>query len=298
VDKDRSANHYWTPPVDCISLELNLAKGALGQVAVRRAISDALDRNALSQATAGVDLPATSTSGLVLPTDSQFLVPSDTKDIADGGDATATAVIMKAAGYHLGTLGYWTSAKGAVVEVNIQDPAGTAVASISAVAARQLRSAGFDASYVPVPAGRWRRDLADGAFEATVMASASGPSPFYMYENWLDPALVTHGHASGGDFERLGTATAPKMAAAVTADLAAYTNSLSDSAGGRAAIKALAGVVTQDLPVVPLLYGVTWGEFSTRHATGWPDSQNPYEPATPKAPFAEYTVLQLSPSSS
>jgi peptide/nickel transport system substrate-binding protein len=298
LDKDQSTNHYWAPPVDCIALELNLAKGAMGQLAVRRAISDAVDRNALSQATAGVDVPATSSSGLVLPTDKQFLVPSDTKDIADGGDPGAAALVMTGAGYHLGTLGYWTSAQGQVVQVNIQAPVGTAFASVSALAARQLRAAGFDAQYVPVTADRWHRDLADGDFEASVMASATGPSPFYMYEDWLDPALVAHGHASGGNYERLDPDTAPKMAAAVTADLADYTNSLSDSTGAGTAIKALAAIVTRDLPVVPLMYGVTWGEYSTRHATGWPDSQNPYEPATPKAPFAEYTVLQLSPASS
>jgi hypothetical protein len=45
------------------------------------------------------------------------------------------------------------------------------------------------------------------------------------------------------------------------------------------------------------MYGVAWAEFSTRHASGWPNGQDAYEPAAPVAPFAEYTVLQLGPPS-
>ena len=43
------------------------------------------------------------------------------------------------------------------------------------------------------------------------------------------------------------------------------------------------------------MYGVAWAEFSTRHASGWPDGQDNYDPATPAPPFAEYTVLQSRP---
>jgi peptide/nickel transport system substrate-binding protein len=298
VDKDKSLNHYWGPPVDCIALELNLARGPMATLRVRQAISDVIDRDALSRAmSGGMELPASSASGLVLPTDSQFLVRADTADIADGGDAAGAVPLMKAAGYHLGQHGYWTDAAGHLVQFTIEDPVSTALATGATLMASQLRAAGFDTSASLVTAARWRRDLTDGHFYASIMASTGGPSPFYMYQDWLDPALVVHGHAQGGDFEQLDKATAPKVAAAVNADLDNYTDSLSDSAGAEASVRALATLVSQELPVVPLMYGVAWGEFSTRHATGWPDGQDPYEPAIPKAPFAEYTVLQLSPSS-
>ena len=72
---------------------------------------------------------------------------------------------------------------------------------------------------------------------------------------------------------------------------------LHDSTEAARAIRALGRIVSQQLPVLPLMYGVAWAEFSTRHASGWPNGQDAYEPATPTAPFAEYTVLQLGPPS-
>jgi len=296
VDKDASANHYWAPPVDSISLELNLARAPMGELAVRRAISDAIDRDALSlQTGGGFDPPATSASGLVLPTDAQFLSSSDTGDIDGAGDPALSALVMRASGYHRGKLGYWVDKAGQVVRLSIEDPAGSAFAAEAVLVARQLHVAGFDASASTVPAGRWRANLAAGDFSASVLASASGPSPFYMYQAWLDPALIARGHATG-DYEKLDAATNARLAAKVSADLSDYTDSLSDSAGAQSAIESLAAIVNEYLPVVPLLYGVAWGAFSTRHVTGWPASQDPYEPAIPKAPFSEYTVLQLGPS--
>jgi len=127
-----------------------------------------------------------------------------------------------------------------------------------------------------------------------------------MYENWLDPALLAGGKtaggktaggktAGGGDYERFGPTTDPAGAATVTKALQQYVDNPSDSAPAQTAVKAIATVVSNQLPVIPLMYGVAWAEFSTRRATGWPNAQNPYEPAQPLPPFAEYTVLQLSP---
>jgi len=51
------------------------------------------------------------------------------------------------------------------------------------------------------------------------------------------------------------------------------------------------------LPVVPLLYGGAWAEFSTRNYTGWPSATNPYMTPVPNTPYLEYTVMQLKPTS-
>ena len=141
--------------------------------------------------------------------------------------------------------------------------------------------AGFDARASTVSFSRWLSDLARGHFTGSVLASASGPSPFYMYENWLDPALVVHGRANGGNYEQFDAVTDPAGAALVSAELDAFTDNPSDSAAAQSAVEKLADVVTQQAPVLPLMYGVAWAEFSTRHATGWPNSQDPYEPGNP-----------------
>jgi len=293
--KGEDHDHFWAPAVSSVVLELNLADPGFDNLSVRRAISDAIDRTQISQLVDGGAGQAVRTlSGLVLPIDQEFLEPSDSSDVTLQGEPGAVPVLMRQAGYHTDAQGYWCSASGVPLGVDIQNAAGSPFATAAGTIAEELAAAGFDASSSAPPTARWHQDLVDGAFEASIVNGSSGPSPFYMYENWLDPALVVGGRALTGDYERFGPATMPAAAAQVTADLGSFTTSLSDSPNAVHAIKALASVVATQLPVIPLVYSAAWGEFSTLRATGWPDGQDPYEPATPRAPFAEYTVLQLS----
>ena len=50
-------------------------------------------------------------------------------------------------------------------------------------------------------------------------------------------------------------------------------------------------------PVIPLLYGAAWYEYSTRDYTGWPTAANPYIDPVPNSPYLEYTLLHLTPAS-
>jgi peptide/nickel transport system substrate-binding protein len=297
VDKNKADNHFWAPPVDCIALELNLARYPFDILDVRQAISAALDRAALSLGSEGGEAPpATSSSGLVLPTDKRYMLAAYRNDIDGTGDLLASFKLMQDGGFHLNGARHWASSSGKVVSLSIEDVTGGPLSNVSAMVAQQLKAAGFDAGTDAVTSSQQSADLSDGDFDGAVLESASGPSPYYMYENWLDPALLTGGQAvHGGDYERFGPTTDPAGAAAVTEAFQQYVDNPSDSAPAQAAVKALATVVSEQLPVIPLMYGVAWAEFSTRHATGWPNAQNPYEPAQPLPPFAEYTVLQLSP---
>ncbi|HMK96894.1 MAG TPA: ABC transporter substrate-binding protein, partial [Acidimicrobiales bacterium] len=163
TDKDKVHNHFWAPPVGCVALELNLVKPAFADLAVRKAISDAIDRAALSRQLGGGAGSAVSTlSCLVLPADDQFLSPSDTADVPAQPEPGSIAALMAAAGYHMSTQGYWTSAARRRLYVNIEDPAGSSLAEAAADVAQQLNAAGFDASSSAPPAAKWRRDIVAG----------------------------------------------------------------------------------------------------------------------------------------
>lgn len=45
VARDAAHNHYWFPPGNVVELYLNLTKAPFNNLAVRQAISDAIDRN-------------------------------------------------------------------------------------------------------------------------------------------------------------------------------------------------------------------------------------------------------------
>ena len=71
-----SNHHVWFAPVQTNSLEPNLTKFPTNQLAVRKAISLAIDRTALSkQAEGGLEPPVSNASGLMLPIFQQFLAP-------------------------------------------------------------------------------------------------------------------------------------------------------------------------------------------------------------------------------
>jgi peptide/nickel transport system substrate-binding protein len=299
VGKDGAYNHFWAPPVDCISLELNLSRFPLDRLPVRKAISAAIDRDAISRATEGdYAPPATTSTGLVVPTDSDYLTAATTGDIRGTGDPALVDSVMHGAGYHRDAQGYWSNRAGRELGFTVQATSGSPLAAAATLISDQLRAAGFATDAVISPARQLGTDLRKGDFDAALLTSATGPSPYYMYESWLDPALLVKGKANGGDYVRLSSATDRPAAAAVAAALDQYTDYPSDSTQAALAVRALGHVVSTQVPVVPVMYGVAWAEFSTRHASGWPNGQDAYEPATPAAPFAEYTVLQLGPPSS
>ena len=86
-------NHTWFPKSpyltanNLVSLVINVTKAPLNDPAVRKAISFGIDRQQLSaQGETGYELPETSTSGLLLPAASSFLMPSLANNLPSGGD--------------------------------------------------------------------------------------------------------------------------------------------------------------------------------------------------------------------
>jgi peptide/nickel transport system substrate-binding protein len=55
--------------------------------------------------------------------------------------------------------------------------------------------------------------------------------------------------------------------------------------------------MTSQAPVIPLLYGGAWAEYSSRNYTGWPTASNPYMAPVPNTPYLEDTILHLKPKS-
>ncbi len=295
--KRNSALQYWLPPVNCVGLVVNLSRYPLNLLKVRKAISASAGRDALSGGAQGsYEPPATSSSGLVLPTDAQYLSASEAHDLPGKPDLMKARNLMLAAGFHMSPAGYWAGTSGKPVGFSIDQPAGSAYYVAANILAQQLKRAGFDVTVKAVPASTWGRELSLGNYDSTIRPSSSGPTPYYMYQNLLDPSLLRNGTAAGGNYERLSPATNPVAAAAVTQALSQYTANPSGSPAATSAIQKLASVVSTQLPVIPLLYGVSWGEFNTSQVNGWPDEEEPYQAPEPAAPFNEYTVLQLEPS--
>jgi peptide/nickel transport system substrate-binding protein len=284
-------NHkVWFPPVQTNSLEPNLTKFPTNQLAVRKAISLAIDRSALSQqAEAGLEPPVANASGLTLPVFQQFLSPSvQNMTLNPHSDIAGAKAVLRQAGYVMGSDGFFRTKSGQELKLDITNPSSFSdYAAGDAMIARWLRQAGINATFVGQSVTAWSSDIASGNFQLTQHWSQTSVAPYQLYNDWLNSAQATSNAA--GDYERLKD---PSVDAALSKLAAA--NSVPAQ---QAALAPIEQYVATNLPIIPTVYGVVFDEYNTAKFTGWPSSSNPYESGSPNTPTNEVVILRLRPAS-
>jgi peptide/nickel transport system substrate-binding protein len=283
-----SANLPWFSDNNVVTLWLNTMRAPLNDPKVRLAISAGINRQQLStQGETGYEPPATSSGGLLLPIDSRLLDPAYSNDLKPTSDPAKVAQILKGDGWAK-VNGKWTK-NGKTIKFAIEDPSAyTDYATDAQLIATQLNAEGFDVSFNGVQATQWYADYPVGNFDAMIHWSNQGPNPYYYFQNWIDSTQSAPiGKPAAGDFGRFSSAQAQQALAQF-----AGTN---DQAAQQTALNTLQQVVATQAPVIPLLYGAAWYEYSTKHYTGWPTQANQYNNPVPNSPFILYTVLHLKP---
>ena len=274
-----------------VSLFVNTTKAPLSDPAVRQAISYGINRQQLStQAETGYELPASSSSGLMLPANSAYQDPALANNLPATGDAAKVASTLQADGWAK-VNGKWAK-NGKTLAFKISDPIHYSdYYTADQLIAHQLNALGFDVTVDGIGnPSVWAEDVANGTFDTTIRWSNQGPTPYVFYSGWLDNRLSAPvGKPATGDFGRFSDNAAQ-------AALLQYEGT-GDATVQKEAITKLQTIMTSQVPVVPLLYGGAWAEFSTRNYTGWPSASNPYMTPVPNTPYLEYTVLQLKPKS-
>jgi peptide/nickel transport system substrate-binding protein len=285
-----SNHHVWFTPVQTNSLEPNLTKFPTNQLAVRKAISLAIDRTALSQqAEGGIEPPVSNASGLTLPVFQQFLSPSVAGSTLNAHSDTAGAKqVLQQAGYGLGSDGLFRTKSGQKLTIDVTNPSSFSdYAAGDQMIAGWLRKAGIDARFVGQSVTAWSSDVATGNFQLTQHWSQTSVSPYQLYNDWLNSAQATDNAA--GDYERLKEPSVDAQLAKL-----ATANTAADQ---QAAAAPLEQYVASNLPIIPTVYGVVFDEYNTAKFTGWPSASNPYESGSPNAPTNEVVILRLRPVS-
>jgi peptide/nickel transport system substrate-binding protein len=264
---------YWEAPGGTNSLEPNLNKWPTNQLAVRQAISAAINRTLIaSDGEAGLEDPVLNATGLTLPTFNAWAGPVTSMTVSATGSAAAAEQILTKAGYTKGSNGFFAK-NGQTVALTIIDPAAyTDYAADDALVAQELKAAGIDATFNGIAVTTWNSDVADGDFQLTMHWSNGGLTPYNMYDGWLDSSLAT-GSAATGDFERLTDPT-------LNADLATLA-AASTTAAQTSALVPLETYVADNLPIIPTTTASEWYEYNSQNYTGWPTQSNPYETGQP-----------------
>jgi peptide/nickel transport system substrate-binding protein len=273
VDTAPAYHHYWEAASGDESYEPNLTKWPTNQLAVRQAISLAVNRTTIAaEGESGLENPILNSTGLTLPTFDAWAGPVASDTWSATSNAAAAKQVLEKAGFTLGSNGYFEK-NGQTVALTIIGPAAyTDMAADDAIAAQDLRSAGIDATFQGIAVGTWNDDLADGDFQMTERWSTNGITPYEMYDAWLDSSYDA-GSAATGDFERL---TDP----AINTDLATLAGAAT-VAQQTTALLPLEQYVAANLPVIPVTTASDWFEYNSKDYTGWPTQQDPYDSGQP-----------------
>jgi peptide/nickel transport system substrate-binding protein len=289
VSKDPKTNHYFYAPGSTVTLEFNTTgTGPLSDPAVRAAISAGIDRSALStEGELGYELPATSSSALILPAQGSYLPSTLANDISPTSDAAKVSSILTADGYAKNSAGMWAKG-GQEISFTVEDP--TAYSDYYAddqLMSNELQAVGINCTVDGVQASQWYSDLAAGTFQTVIHWGAGGSNPFVQY--WLDyntfvaPAPTN----ASADYGRYQSTSA--QAALTTLE----TTNPSNTAAVKAAIATLGNLMSTQVPDAPLLYGADWDVYSTAHFTGWVTPGNPYMDPSPADPALPYILMHL-----
>ena len=280
----------WFSDNNVVTLWLNTTRAPLNDPKVRLAISAGINRTQLSvQGETNYEPPATSSGGLLLPIDNKLLDSRFASDLKPTSDPATVTSLLKGDGWTK-VNGKWTK-NGKTIKFSIEDPSAyTDYATDAQLIATQLNNLGFDVSFKGVQATQWYADYPVGNFDAMIHWSNQGPNPYYYFQNWLDSSQSAPiGKPAANDYGRFNSPEAQQA-------MAQFAGS-NDPAVQQQALNKLQEIVSTQAPVIPLLYGAAWYEYSTKHYTGWPTEDNQYNNPVPNSPYILSTVLHLRPVS-
>jgi peptide/nickel transport system substrate-binding protein len=292
VQKDSAHNFSYPVPVVPAQIVPNLKNPLLGQVAVRKAISAALDRQQMSvSGEAGFEPPASPTG--LMPGQEAYLDPKYNGQLPAfaAADPNAADQILTAAGFSKGSDGTFQDAQGHKLSFKVTVPGDFSdyVADLQ-IAQQSLKAAGIDLQLNKVSDDDWRADRAGHNFDLIMTGGFFGPTPYY----YLEPLLHST-HITG-----TGATNWAQWNDQKTDQLLDQYASTSDTATQKQAIQGLTSIMADQLPVIPVLDAVQFYEFSTKHWTGWPTPQNLYAVGSAYQLAAgdnEQVILHLTPAS-
>ncbi|MFI0900280.1 ABC transporter substrate-binding protein [Streptomyces sp. NPDC020983] len=297
VAKDPQHHHLFQngapyfPAANTAALFLNTKSStapALADPAVRQAISAAMNRQSYaSQCETDYALPATSSGGLLLPTDEKALEPSLKNDLKPAADSAKVDSLLSGAGWTK-TGGKWTK-DGQKIKFTVIDPNSFTDYWCGAQAiAKDLNAQGFEVSANGAfDFNSWNTAITTGKYDAAIHWG-QGNTPYQRLQYVLDPRMGAEtGKVAAGDFSKYD----PKK----STDAVKAFETAADPAAEQAALNTLQKIMSEDVPAVPLFYGAAWYEYNDTHFAGWPTEADPYINPAPNSQAYEYIILKLSP---
>jgi len=287
---DKSPNNkYWFPPTLNNDLFINLTKPLLDNVAVREAMSYAIDRSKVStDGEYGYEPPANQ-SGIVTPTFSSWLDTSLTSQYDYTYDPAKAEQILTTAGFTKGSNGIFQNSAGQLNFTVINIGGDSDFVADMQIVEQEFKAVGIGLTVDNLSENAFDSDLFNGDYQLAYYYETGGPTPYYEFRQWLDSAnSAPIGQAASYNYERYDNP-------ATDALLNEYADTTSTTLQHQI-MDQLQQVMLTQLPVIPIVESVDWYEYNTGAFTGWPTPSNPYDqPGPAQNPDFGWTLLHLAP---
>jgi len=258
-------NKYWLPPDADVDLMLNTTRAPFNNLAFRKAVSVAIDRDTLIKI---------STFGLTTPTrypvgtgdayaswlNEKVLAPY--KDLLDYDPDRARQILDGAGFVDADGDGWRDNPDGSPLEFGINVPSdwtdwANAVATIS----ENLQDVGIHANMNGMNEGAWFDAIPGGDFDAFIMYTSLDPTPLITYKSMFNPATMVPGKIRELSVHQM-------RMPAIEAELARAAATVNPTVQ-QDAVTNIHKLVAENLPVISLFANPQWYEYSTRHFDGW-----------------------------
>jgi peptide/nickel transport system substrate-binding protein len=290
VAKDPSAHFESVSPIGNFYMCPNLTKYPYNETVVRKALSEAIDRNTIvTEAEHGFYFATNTPTGLTLPRWQSWLAPQFSGLTESYNPGSAKALLEKA-GFRAGGNGMLNEPNGQPFDVTILGPSPyTDWMTTAQLMASEMRNAGINATVSGVSVSAWTNDYTVGTYDFTFCGQFVTNDPYSIYNYMLNSSLSAPvGKPATGDLERFynSQADAALAAAAATDNRAQLLKDYTT----------LESIMVTDVPAIPLFNGGAWAGYTTVHAVGWPSASNPYQANAVMSPWDEVIVLHLRPA--
>jgi peptide/nickel transport system substrate-binding protein len=236
----------------------NMAKGPTTSLAVRQAISAAIDRSYISQSVYNGYAPPTNPAALLLPNYQNVAAPASAGKFP-GADPAKAKQILQSAGVKL------------PLSLTVKTVSGyTDYASILQILQPELKAAGINLQVSSEAFSVWTSDQDTGNFQLLLSDAGYTPDPYAYYYNLLSSGVT----APLGTSESIGNFGRYKNPQ-VDQDLATIA-STTDLAKQKPAFADIESIFAAQIPDIPLFEQQDEIEFNGSQVSGYPTTGDSY----------------------
>jgi len=269
VAADPENNHFWYPANDAINLYINTKEAPFDDLNVRKALSMALDREAI------VDIAAYGypTANFNVGGIGELYAPYINKSINEKYkeqttfDPKKAMKILDDGGYKdLDGDGFRDMPNGDKIDFNIQVVNGwTDWIQVVQMVSEYYEEIGIKANVQTVDWSVYDKSLKESEYKMSINWSIVASNPILAYEAYFSTSQIGVGFHAGHGIH------SPKIDKLI-ADFG-LTN---DAQKQQVILDELQEFTAENLPFIPLFSNPTWYQYSTAKFVGWPSEENPY----------------------